>query len=78
MSRINVVSFFAALSTLLLTFSLQAQQSPEPAQVNPKDAQTGSSTSSKAKKIQSVAELEENSRQSYADGKYVRFYAAHW
>ena len=76
MSRINVVSFFAALSTLLLTFSLQAQQSPEPAQVNPKDAQTGSSTSSKAKKIQSVAELEENSRQSYADGKYVRFYAA--
>jgi len=76
MSRINVVSFFAALSTLLLTFSLEAQQSPEPAQVNPKDAQTGSSTSSKAKKIQSVAELEENSRQSYADGKYVRFYAA--
>ena len=76
MTRINVVCFFAAFSTLLLTFSLQAQQSPESAQVDPKDAQTGSSTSSEAKKTQSVAELEENSRQSYADGKYVRFYAA--
>jgi len=76
MTRINVVCFFAAFSTLLLTFSLQAQQSPESAQVDPKDAQTGSSTSSEAKKPQSVAELEENSRQSYADGKYVRFYAA--
>jgi hypothetical protein len=76
MSRINVVSIFAALSALLLTFSLQAQQSPEPERVSPKDAQPGSSTPSKVKTIESVAELEENSRQFYADGKYVRFYAA--
>lgn len=65
MSRINVVSIFAALSTALLTFSLLAQQLPEPEQANSKD-----------KKIESVAGLEEKSRQAYADGKYVRYYVA--
>jgi hypothetical protein len=76
MSRINVVSIFAALATLLLTFSLQAQQPPEPKQASPNDAQPGSSTPSHAKPVESVAELEENSRQAYADGKYVRYYVA--
>ena len=76
MSRINVVSIFAALSTLLLAFSLQAQQAPEPKQASPNDAQPGSSVPAEAKPVESVAELEENSRQAYADGKYVRYYVA--
>jgi hypothetical protein len=76
MSRINVANILAALSATLLTFSLAAQQSAEPAQGNPKEAQRVSPAPAKKKIVESVAELEENSRQSYADGKYVRFYAA--
>ncbi len=76
MSRINVVSILAALSVLLLTFSLPAQQSAESAQGNPTDTQPVSPAPAKKKIVESVAELEENSRQSYADGKYVRFYVA--
>lgn len=76
MSRIIVVSIFAALSTALLTFSLQAQQSPAIEQVSPSGARPGSSTPSKAKITESVAELEEKSRQAYADGNYVRYYVA--
>ena len=76
MSRINVVSILAALSVLLLTFSLPAQQSAESAQGNPTDTQLVSPAPAKKKIVESVAELEENSRQSYADGKYVRFYVA--
>jgi hypothetical protein len=76
MSRKNVVSIFAALSTLLLAFSLQAQQPPDSNQASPNDAQPGSSAPSHAKPVESVAELENNSRQAYADGKYVRYYVA--
>ena len=76
MSRIIVVSIFAALSTALLTFSLQAQQLPQSEPMSPSGAQPGSSAPSKAKIIESVAELEEKSRQAYAKGKFVRFYAA--
>ncbi len=76
MSRINVVSIFAALSTLVLTLSLQAQQTPAPGQVSPSGDQPASSAPAKKKITESVAELEENSRQSYADGKYVRYYVA--
>jgi sugar lactone lactonase YvrE len=76
MTRIKVVSMFAALSTLVLTFSIQAQQTPEPRQEKPSGAQPGSSAPVKKKITESVAELEENSRQSYADGKFVRYYVA--
>jgi len=76
MSRINVVSIFAVLFTAVLTFSLPAQQSPESEQLRPKDAQSATSAPSKKKIIESVDELEENSRQAYADGKYVRYYVA--
>ena len=75
MSRINVVSIFAALSILLLSVSLQAQQSPDPQQVSPKDSQPGSSTLAKAKKIKSLTELEESSRQAYEDKKYVQYFS---
>ncbi len=76
MSRINVVSILAALSALLLTISLQAQQSPVPPQASQEEAQQGSRAPEKKKTVESIAELEENSRQSYADGKYVRYYVA--
>jgi sugar lactone lactonase YvrE len=73
MLKINTVSIFAAL---LLTFSLQAQQSPEPAQVSPRENQPGSRTPVQTKTVESVAELEENSLNLYADGKYARYYTA--
>jgi hypothetical protein len=76
MSRINVVSILAALSALLLTFSLPAQQSAESAQDSPTKTQPVSPAPATKKIVESVAELEENSRQSYADGNYVRFYVA--
>jgi hypothetical protein len=76
MSRINVVSIFAALSTLLLSVSLQAQQSPDPQQVRSKDSQPVSNTVAKAKKTKSLTELEESSRQAYEDEKYVQYYVA--
>ncbi len=76
MSRINVVSIVAALPALLLMLSLQAQQTPESELAGPKAAPPGSSKFSAPKIAESVDELEQKSRQSYADGKYVRYYVA--
>ncbi len=76
MSRINRVSVIAALSVLLLTVSLQAQQSPESEQASSEGNQAGSQAPAKIKIVESVEELEEKSRQSYADEKYVRYYVA--
>jgi len=76
MTRIKAVSMFVALPTLMLTLSLQAQQTPAPAQESPSGDQPGSSAPVQKKITESVAELEENSRQTYADGKYVRYYVA--
>ena len=64
MSRISVVSIFAALSVALLTFSLQAQHSPQENQPKPREAQADSSTPAEKAITESIAELEEESRQS--------------
>ena len=76
MPRLNVVSIIAALTAILLALPLPAQQSPEPKQESSSGTRSSSSAPSKTKISESVAELEENSRQAYADGKYVRYYVA--
>ena len=72
MSRKPVVSIIAALCILLLTGSLQAQQPVEPEWPDPKPVRP----QKKAEIGETVAELEEKSKQAHADGKYLRFYVA--
>lgn len=72
MSRKPVVSVFAALPMLMLTVSMQAQQPPDSEPSSPKGAQSGA----QVEIVETVAELEEKSRQAYTDKKYARFYVA--
>jgi len=76
MQKRNVILTIVTLTALLLALPLQAQQQPASNQVSPKPAQPESRTFPKTEIAESVAELEENSRQAYADGKYVRYYVA--
>ena len=76
MPRINSISIIAVIITLLLNFSLQAQQATGSEQEAATGAQPGSSVQSKAATKEEVAALEEQSLQAYAEENYVRYYAS--